>query len=267
MDETLIIAEIGTNWTPGDLDSALEMVRVAARAGADLAKFQDWHPLEQMNRPQEWKERCAPWTLPPTWHQPLRSVATECGIGFMCSVFTPQALARALRPSATVHKHGDWPPRRTAVKLASSEITNCDLLVRLANRTPWMTTDGMPHPPVFLSLGEVAHQNQVHTAIARLSEYDLTLMACVAEYPVKRPLDLLDSFIFAQTFGLPVGVSSHVAADRAAWATGQTVKRGAVVVEAHLRAEWTPKDAPDNGAWALYPDELAELVEAVRSTG
>jgi N,N'-diacetyllegionaminate synthase len=268
MAECLIIAEIGTNWTPSDLNSALKMIHVAAQAGADLAKFQDWHPLEQMNRSQEWKDRCVPWTLPPEWHETLRAEADRHGIGFMCSVFTVDALERALSlPTMldldALRRLRDV-PRKTAVKLASSEIFNHGLLARLANRNPWMLRGDVPYPPVLLSLGEVNHANQVHTAIARLAHYRIVLMACIAEYPVKRPLDLLDSLLFAQTFGLPVGISSHVAYPDAAHIAGQAVRRGAVVVEAHLRAEGTLDDAPDNGPWALFPDEFAGLVEAVK---
>jgi len=265
---TQIIAEIGTNFMSGNLDSVLKMVHVAAQAGANLVKFQDWHPLGQMNRLPEWKERCAPWTLPPEWHAPLRVEANRHGVGYMCSVFTPDALDRALSVPANVYQKDTWGveyfARRTGVKLASSEISNHALLARLANRVPWLLDDDAPHPPVLLSLGEVGHVNQVHAAVARLARYDLTLMACVAEYPVKNPLDLLDSLLFAQTFGLPVGVSSHVAADQAAWVTGQAVRRGATVVEAHLRAEWTVENCPDNGDWALFPSEFVELVKAVR---
>ncbi|MHC4489522.1 MAG: hypothetical protein ACYSW7_10170, partial [Planctomycetota bacterium] len=70
-----IVCEVGSNWTPGNLDSALAMVRLAAEYGADLVKFQDWYPLEDFNRPQWWKEKCGQkWELSPSW---LNALATE----------------------------------------------------------------------------------------------------------------------------------------------------------------------------------------------
>lgn len=266
---TIIIAEIGTNWH--DLPSALDMIRIAAESGADLVKFQDWHPIKEMNRPDEWKEKCDRWTLPPEWHAKLRAKADEHNIGYLCSVFTKDAISRALSMDAmaissdsTGSYHSSFPARLTAIKIASSEISNQALLFDLANRSPFLLKDDLPYPPIWLSLGEVEYQNQVHTAISRLAQYDVTLLACVAEYPVKRPLALLDSLIFAKTFGLPVGISSHVAYPDSTFVAKQAVKKGASVVEVHLRTEDTPKDCPDNEPHALYPKQFKKLVEAVK---
>lgn len=158
-----------------------------------------------------------------------------------------------------------FPSRLTAVKIASSELQNQFLLTDLNNRVPIYLEDRTPYPPVWLSLGEVEHVNQVHTAISRLVSYNVTLLACVSEYPVKRPLALLDSLIFAKTFGLPVGISSHVAYPSAVHIMKEAVKKGAMVVEAHLRTVETLETCPDNGPWALYPEQLKELVETVKN--
>ena len=97
-------------------------------------------------------------------------------------------------------------------------------------------------------------------------------MHCVAEYPADSPQ--YGKFDTLKALGLPVGWSSHLpydwvnhtvievrnAADTAAW----FAKNGATVVEAHLRTHDTPAACPDNGEWALYPEEFAELVKAVR---
>lgn len=250
-----IVAEVGSNFTPGDLTSAIEMVHVAADCGADLVKFQDWHPIEQMNRTDEWKERAGSWTLPVEWHMPLRAAADDCGIGYMCSVFTLKAWERARYGSVF-----PFPP----IKIASSELINQRLLAEFSYQGPYRMDDDTRRPIALLSLGEVSHSNQVHTAIARLSRYETILMACIAEYPVGRPLDLFDSLIFAQTFGLPVGVSSHLVYTDALKYIPQLVKRGAEIVEMHLRTKETLGDCPDNGPWALFPNEFKEVVEAVR---
>lgn len=265
---TIIIAEVGTNWH--DLPSALDMIRVAAESGADMAKFQDWSPIKEMNRPDEWKEKCDRWTLPPEWHAKLRAKADEHNIGYLCSVFTVPALMRALSMDAMTIKHSEtglkssFPSRRSAIKIASSELSNQSLMLSLATYSGFLVSDGVRYPPVWLSLGEVKHVNQVHTAISRLAQHNVTLLACVSEYPVKRPLALLDSLIFAKTFGLTVGISSHVTYPDSTFMARQAVKKGAVIVEAHLRTEDTLEDCPDNGPWALYPEQFKELVEVVR---
>lgn len=251
---TTIVAEVGSNFEPGNLTSALEMVHIAADCGADLVKFQDWNPIEQMNRTDEWKERAGPWTLPVEWHGRLRAAAGNAGVEYMCSVFTRDAWARArFAPSPF-----------SPIKIASSELTNQSLLIEFTNCNPWITENDIRRPFVYLSLGEVSHPNQVHIAVSHLARYEKVIMACIAEYPVKRPLDLFDSLTFAQTLGLPVGVSSHLVYADALKYLPQLVKKGAGVVEMHLRTKSTPDDCPDNGPWALFPAEFEKVIRAIR---
>ena len=241
-----IVAEIGSNWT--DLESALSMVDLAARLGADCVKFQDFR-VDQMRRPQEWKDRCRPWENPPV--SQLADRARLRGLGFLCSVWDSYGIMQA-------HTYG-----YTAIKVASSEITNQDLLMDI--------NDNYQRLPVWLS---VPHDKQgcVVPALTWLHRCRVTLLHCVAEYPAPSPQ--YGKFDTLKAFGLPVGWSSHLpydwvnhtvievrnAADTAAW----FAKNGATVVEAHLRTHDTPEICPDAGPWALYPEEFAELVKAVR---
>jgi sialic acid synthase SpsE len=263
-----IVAEVGSNWNPGaPLESWQALIEAAAEAGADVVKGQDWHPIEQIDRPQEWKRRCGRWTLDPEWHGDLRLAAFRLGMSFGCSVFTQSAVARTITASAATI-------RPAMLKLPSSAISDSHLLWFIGGlpmKHPAHSLDlERSWPPIYLSLGEATTPFQVSTAIARLARYDLTLLACIAEYPVedrdrRASLRLLDALTFAKQFGLPVGISSHVAYPDAIRAARNAVKKGAVVVEAHLRLQGvTPDDAPDNGPWALWPEEFKELVEAVR---
>ena len=245
MNKVRIVAEVGSNWDPSaPFDSCHAFVDAVAEAGADHVKFQDWHPLEEFDRPYEWKDQSERWTLEPDLVRELRSYAVlRRGLGFITSVFTHGAVLRA--------RYHD------IVKIASSEIGNQDLLITIAQECKGA---------VWLSLGEVPNNEWVNTAIARLGTHKVRLLACVAEYPVARPLDLWDSYTFAQQWALPLGVSSHIAYPHCRAMIKQLVGRGADAVEVHVRLQGvTPDDAPDNGAWALWLPEFKELVKMIRS--
>ena len=239
---TTIVCEVGSNWS--DLESALSMVDMAAELGADCVKFQDFR-VDKMRRPQEWKDRCRPWENPPV--SQLADAARKNNIGFLCSVWDSYGIMQA-------HTYG-----YTAIKVASSEITNQDLLMDI--------NDNYQRLPVWLS---VPHDRQVCVvpALTWLHRCRVTLLHCVAEYPASSPH--FDKFDSLKGFGLPVGWSSHVPCgnDIDGWSAKAAalyfVNSGATVVEAHLRTHDTPEICPDAGPWALYPEEFAELVKAVR---
>ena len=88
----------------------------------------------------------------------------------------------------------------------------------------------------------------VLASLMRFALRRVRLLACVSEYPVGNALDLWNSFTFAQRFGLPLGVSIHVPYPHCRAMIKQLIKRGAGVVEVHVRLRGvTPDDAPDNG--------------------
>jgi len=264
-----VIAEIGSNFNPESPFTSVEaMVKAAHKAGADAVKMQDWAPIERMDRSDEWKERCGPWTVNLDLLSYAKAAATKRDMGFMTSAFTIQAASRATQMGVM------------SIKLASSEITNEPLLGVIQTSsffgTIHMIQRGMQGiagsrwpsnaiQNVYASLGEVKSPYEVTTLISRLATINIVLMGCVSEYPVKRPLSLLDSITFAQQFGLTVGASSHIAYPDCLRIAKTAVKRGIKVWEAHIRHEdITPDNAPDNGPWALYPDEFAEMVEVIR---
>jgi sialic acid synthase SpsE len=236
---TKIVAEIGSNWTPGNLDSALAMVRLAAECGADLVKFQDWYPLEDFNRPQWWKEKYGQkWELSPSWLNALATEALRLGIDFFTSVFTESAIGRI----------GMSGP----VKVASGEIGNQELLLEINERLS-------PRHRVYLS---VPHNRQgaLIFASAWLRSCDVTLLHCVTEYPADDAH--LEQLRYLREFGLPVGFSSHLPYPQVIEAVRQM--GDLAVLELHLRSRETPADCPDNGEWALYPDQFKEVVEVIR---
>jgi len=249
MSKVKIIAEIGSNWQPGNIESACEMVTIAAECGADIVKFQDFR-VDNMNRPQWWKDKCRKWELGRELHTELTDKAQEQGVGFLCSVWDRESVARAAMDTANI------------VKIASSEIGNQPLL-RCVNKdvNPMFFQKGWSTRKVYLSVDFRRHA-QIIPALTWLPDCEVTLLHCISEYPADEsyiwPFDQL------WNYGRPVGWSSHMAYPAAVDAARYFVEHGAVVVEAHLRSRNTPEDAPDNGPWSLYPEELAGLVEAVR---
>lgn len=247
---TIIVAEIGSNWDNSrPFESLTAMVQAAAATGADFAKCQDWYPIENMPRPQAWKDQCRPWTLPPPVVPVLMREADLRGVRFLASVFTEDAVRRARR----------W--GYPAVKIASSEIGN-EALLRLV-------AELCPSCPIWLSTGEAGWDwGVIKQALEWLRPVreNVVLMHCVAQYPTPVEDVVLRRLAWMQEYvNLNVGWSSHVAAPAAAQVAAEAVRLGATVVEAHLRVKHvSPEGAPDYGNWSLFPDEFAELVEAAR---
>ncbi|MHC4194001.1 MAG: N-acetylneuraminate synthase family protein, partial [Planctomycetota bacterium] len=187
---TKVVAEIGSNWEPGNLDSALAMVRLAAECGAGLVKFQDWGPLESFDRPQWWKEQSGKWTLPPEWFSILRAEADSCGVRFFTSVFTHGAVRRT--------------GPHDFIKIASGEIGNQGIM-RLINE--------VYYKPVFLSVPST-RQARVIPAMTWLNSVGLTLLHCAANDKGKTMYPADDMHLaqmnYLREFGLPVGFSSHL---------------------------------------------------------
>jgi N-acetylneuraminate synthase len=131
---TLVIAEAGVNHN-GSLERALEMVDVAAKAGADVVKFQTFKAAEVVSRSApkaEYQQRTTgnvesqlemarKLELDDAAHQAVFQRCQERGIEFLSSPFD----------LASLHflAHGLKIPR---IKIASGEITNFPLLLAAA---------------------------------------------------------------------------------------------------------------------------------------
>jgi sialic acid synthase SpsE len=243
-----IIAELGSNWYPLNPENSCSMlIRAAAEAGVDHVKMQDWSPIEQMNRTDEWKARCDPWTMTERLFRRCKTMCDRVGVGFLTSAFTEEAVVRGLR--------------NDVLKIASSEAMNWDLLRAVRFHAEKQT--------VLVSLGETPDDQveRVMLTIGLNTGFDVVLMACVAEYPASKERaqkELQRMADLHRVYGLPVGWSSHVAYPDVVEVAWQVAKMGARWIEVHVRMEGTPEESPDNGPWSLYPDELGDLVSAVR---
>ncbi len=90
-----IVAEISGNHG-GSLLMARELIRGAAIAGCDYAKFQFYRPLDMPDY-EEHREMYEKLHVPSDWLTPLFETARDCGIGLFASVFSARAAREVLQ--------------------------------------------------------------------------------------------------------------------------------------------------------------------------
>jgi N,N'-diacetyllegionaminate synthase len=253
---TLVIAEAGVNHN-GDLERAKEMVRAAARAGADLVKFQTFQ-ASQLVRKDAPKARYQAETtgsgetqydmikrleLSRSDHEALLQTCAEEGIGFFSTGFDPESVDFLVELGIE------------RLKVPSGELTNLPLLEHMAGK-------GLP---VILSTG-MATLQEIVDAVAVFEERGLerskiTVLHCNTEYPTPMAdVNLSAMNAIGEALQVDVGYSDHTLGIEVAIAA---VARGARVIEKHFTLDRN-LPGPDHRA-SLVPDELAAMVEAIRN--
>lgn len=275
----MIIAEAGVNHD-GDIDKAIALVDVAAKAGADVVKFQTFNPeLLATGLASKADYQAAAIGADGSQLDMLRELALSyddfhrlaaycrtSGIAFMSTAFD--------RESLNFLSHFDMP----AIKIASGDLTDAPMLLHAARlRRPLIVSTGMATlGEVETALSVLAHgltrtdepkgMVDFETAYfdprgqAALREY-VTLLHCVTEYPADPALVNLRAMdTLAAAFSLPVGYSDHTTGIAISIAA---VARGARVIEKHFTLDRT-STGPDHAA-SLEPDELEMLVSSIRA--
>lgn len=249
-----IIAEAGSNHD-GDLERALQLVRVAAAAGCDAVKFQSFagpdiasaYRSPAVELPPEfrkWGENLrdfyASFALPDGFYEPLIREAELCGIHFFSSPFSERAVDRL---SAL---------RVPAMKIASFEIGHLPLIRHAA-------ATGIP---LILSTG-MAGLGDIERALAAAQEAgarEVSLLHCSSNYPAGYAgANLKALTTLRQAFRVPVGYSDHT--------MGITVPVAAVALGANILEKHFTLDSgnsPDHG-FALKPEELRNMVTEMRN--
>lgn len=275
-----IIAEAGVNHN-GSLEMAKDLVRAAARAGADAVKFQTFkagllatkaapkatYQLRSTPRDESQLEMLARLELDEAAHKTVSSFAREVGIEFMSSAFDVASQDMLVRGCNI----------RT-IKIPSGELTNPVLLLDAAKRglpvllsTGMSTLDEIRTALAVLAFGYVgkdgrpcreAFQTALRSAAGRKALAKVTLLHCVSAYPApESETNLLAMDTLRREFGLPVGFSDHsvgICVPIAAAALG------AAVIEKHLTLDRSLA-GPDHAA-SLEPGEFAEMVACVKAT-
>jgi N-acetylneuraminate synthase len=249
-----VIAELSANHL-GKLDRALELIEIAAKAGADAVKLQTYRAgtitidhdgpgfvlqggLWDGRRLYElYEEAHTPWE----WHGELFAKAKACGITMFSSPFDPTAVDFLEKLGAP------------AYKIASFEIVDIPLIELCAQTgKPLIISTGMASRA---EIGEAVN------AASKCGNGGLALLHCTSGYPTPfSDADLRTIPDLAREFGVPVGLSDHTMGVSSPVAA---IALGACIIEKHftrLRSEGGP-----DAAFSLEPQELADLTRACRN--
>lgn len=237
----LFIAEAGVAHF-GDMDLAIQLVELAADAGADVFKTQvfDVEHLIAAEMP-EWRERLRPRNLTLDQFQELKALCDEKGMIFMATAHDESRISwlEAL----------DVP----AIKVGSGERGNPAFLRRLAELGK----------PMIVSTG-MYDEDDVREALDACAAGGcdrVALLHCVTAYPTpEEAVNLAAMDRLAELFEGPVGYSDHTV-DHLALLSA--VARGAEVVEKHITIL---RDVPNAQDWKVSagPEDLARLIADVR---
>ena len=236
--KTLIIAEIGENHI-GDWDLARRMVAEAAKAGADVVKFQSYRGEDVLpdDPEKEWFSRVE---LPDSLHFELKELAQRCGVEFLSTPFTLER-ARFLCEKVGL----------TSLKIASSEMLNFPLL-DYADRQA---------KKIYLSTG-MASIEEIREAVGHLTHVEeLTILHCVTQYPLQEEDAHLKAILVLKELfpRCRIGYSDHTIGSAAAVLA---VALGATAIEKHFTLD---KSLPGTDhILSATPEELKTMVASIR---
>ena len=249
-----IIAELSANHN-GSLETAIETIKAAKRAGADAIKFQtytaDTLTLDVKNDDFKikggtlwddkylydlYKEAFTPWD----WHQQLFDVAKEEGLVCFSSPFDKTAVDFLEKLNVP------------AYKIASFEITDIPLIEYVASKGK----------PVIISTGiaEIEDIELALDACKRIGNSDIALLKCTSSYPA--PIEEANMIMIAdlaKRFNVISGLSDHT--------MGSTVPivatvLGAKIIEKHFILDRNI-GGPD-ADFSMDEIEFTAMVKAVR---
>lgn len=251
--KVFIIAELSANHN-GSIETAIETIKAAKRAGADCIKLQTYTAdtitvdsrkddfmikgtiWEGKNLHDLYKEAYTPWE----WHEELFKVANEEGLVCFSSPFDATAVDLLEKLNAP------------AYKIASFEITDIPLIELVASKGK----------PVIISTG-IAGLDDIELALEacyRMGNHDVALLKCTSNYPA--PIEDANMIMIkdlAKRFDVISGLSDHT--------IGSTVPivatiMGAKIIEKHFILD-REIGGPD-ASFSMNEEEFTAMVKAVR---
>lgn len=247
------IAEMSANHNRS-LERAKDIVRAAARCGADAVKLQtytadtltlDCTDARFMAKGALWagrnlydlyKEASMPWEWTSEIMKLARDLDMDC-FSTPCDVTAVDFLEQC-----GVSRY----------KITSFDVVNVPLLKRVAQTGK----------PVILSTG-MANLGEIDEAVHILRDngtQDLTLLKCTSAYPASpEEVNLRTIPHMATAFGCHVGLSDHTLGSAVAVAA---VAVGATVLEKHFTL--ARADGGPDSAFSMEPDEFRQMVHDIR---
>jgi sialic acid synthase SpsE len=253
---TWFVADIAANHD-GDIGRARRLIELAAEAGADAAKFQNFQAdtivSDRSFRQLGGRSHQAAWegsvhavyaaaSLDLSWTSVLRDECERVGIEYFTSPYSPE-IVDAVDPYVRLHKIG------------SGEITWPELIDSVASRGK----------PVLLACG-ASEQDEVDAAVERILRINdrLVLMQCNTNYTGSlenlHHVNLRVLETFARRFpDLVLGLSDHTPGHATVLGA---VALGARVVEKHFTDD-RDRSGPDH-VFSMTPPEWREMVDRTR---
>jgi pseudaminic acid synthase len=248
-----IIAELSANHN-GSIETAIETIKAAKRAGADCIKLQTYTAdtftidskkddflikgtiWEGKNLYELYQEAYTPWE----WHPELFRVAKKEGLICFSSPFDKTAV--------DFLETLDVP----AYKIASFEITDIPLIEYVASKGK----------PIIISTG-IATEKDIELALQacrKMGNNDIALLKCTSSYPA--PIEEANMIMvkdLAERYGVVSGLSDHT--------IGSTVPLvatcfGARIIEKHFILDRSI-GGPD-ASFSMNEEEFTSMVKAVR---
>lgn len=250
-----IIAEVSANHGQ-DYDQAVEIIRAAAKAGAEAIKLQTYTADTLTLQSSEscfkikggtlwdgktlhelYGEAYMPWE----WQPKLKKVANDLGMDLFSSPFDESAVDFLNQMGVPAHK------------IASFELVDIPLIEKVAKAGK----------PLIMSTG-MANLEEIQEALDaadRAGADQLAVLKCTSSYPA--PFDSMNLRaipFLAEKFKIPVGISDHTPGLEVAVAA---VALGACIIEKHFTVSRQLK-SPDS-SFSMEPAEFQAMVAAVRN--
>ena len=251
------IADISANHD-GDLERAKKLIRLAAHAGADAAKFQNFRASKivsdhgfrslagQLSHQSSWRmsvfEVYQGASIPFEWAPELSEECEEAGVHYFSSPYDFEAVneLEAFFP---------------AIKIGSGDITWLEIIRLIASKGK----------PVILATG-ASTLEEVQRAVDAILELnpELVLMQCNTNYTASHDnfdhihLNVLKTYaeLYPQVV---LGLSDHTAGHATVLGA---VALGARVIEKHFTDD-TNREGPDH-LFSMDPDSWREMVDRTR---
>lgn len=244
-----VVAEIGVNHD-GRVERGLELVRAAAKAGADAIKLQLFDPDRLLSRQAllagyqagqavDAKALLRGLALKPEAMARLGDEARSLGLRFIVTPFSPGDVAALAELGVD------------AVKIASPDAVN----------TPLLEAAMSLGKPMLVSTGTCELHELEHVAgLLAKHKPGGCLLQCVSSYPTPIEDAALGGIMaIRERFGLPVGYSDHT---QVVETGAMAVMAGAVLIEKHLTYD-RHAEGPDHSASA-DPAQFIEYVKLIR---
>lgn len=253
-DKVFVIAEAGVNHN-GDIELARELVRVAARSGADAVKFQTFKADLLVDRAAPTAEyqrnhgagdsqyqMLKALELSEEDHKILKHEAEVHKIEFMSTPFDEES-AGFLNSLGVVR-----------FKISSGDINNFNLLKTVAGfGLPVIFSTGMADGSEVVQCFELLKRSG-------LAPDKISVLHCNTEYPTPFcDVNLRAMQTMGRDLGISYGYSDHTKGDEVSLAA---VALGATLIEKHFTLSRLMK-GPDHAA-SLEPEELKSLVQKIR---